>query len=234
MSELGDYNSSLSAEQIESKLVGGIVFNGVMSLTETQKAQARANIGAGTTSSGLQIKGFFTTYEELIANITKPNAGDSYAVGTKEPYNIYIWDGLNKIWVANGLIRGADGTDANVTTENIVKALGYTPYHKPDDGIPAADLADHAVSSEYTATITALGWTGDGAPYTNEVTVTGLSAADNPFVDMVASSTFATAETEIEAFANIYRMVTAENKLTVYATDKPTVDLNIQIKAVRK
>lgn len=146
MSELGDYNSSLTAEQIESKLVGSIVFNDTMALTETQKSQARANIGAGTTSSGLQIKGFFESYESLASSITNPKAGDSYAVGAEEPYNIYIWDGLNKLWIANGFIRGADGTDADVTAENIALALGYTPLGA-DGSVTRAKLAQDALIS---------------------------------------------------------------------------------------
>lgn len=95
-------------------------------------------------------------------------------------------------------------------------------------------IADDAVSQKFTVTILAAGWTGEAAPYTNAVTVTGLLAADTPIVDMIPSDTFETAEAEIEAYANIYKMIAADNQLTAYATEKPTVDITIQIRAVRK
>ena len=57
-------------------------------------------------------------------------------------------------------------------------------------------------------------------------------AADKPIVDIVPSTTYATAEAQIEAYGYIYRMVAQENKIAAYATDKPTVDIPIQVKAV--
>ncbi len=90
------------------------------------------------------------------------------------------------------------------------------------------------VSKQFTATIPADGWTGTAAPYSNAVTVTGLLATDSPIVDMIPSETYAMAEQEIDGYATIYRMTAANNQLTVYATDKPTVDLAIQIRVVRK
>lgn len=90
------------------------------------------------------------------------------------------------------------------------------------------------VSKQFTATIPADGWTGTAAPYSNAVTVTGLLATDSPIVDMIPSETYAMAEQEIDGYATIYRMTAANNQLTAYATDKPTVDLAIQIRVVRK
>ena len=100
--------------------------------------------------------------------------------------------------------------------------------------VTGVKIADGAVSQKFTATIPAEGWTGESAPYTNAMTVAGLLATDTPLVDLIPSGDFATAETEIEAYGAIYRMTTTENTLTVYATEKPAVDINIQIKAVRK
>ena len=84
----------------------------------------------------------------------------------------------------------------------------------------------------YTATIPAVGWIGTMDSYTCNVTVTGLLAADKPIVDIVPSATYATAEAQIEAYGHIYRMVAQENKIVAYATDKPAVDIPIQVKAV--
>lgn len=90
-----------------------------------------------------------------------------------------------------------------------------------------------AIAETYTATV-ATDWSGTAAPYSKAVTINGLLASDAPIIDLVASSTFATAETQIEAWGYVYRAVTADNTLTLYATEKPTVALPIQLKVVRK
>lgn len=319
------FRSSLLAQEMEDTWTGAIRFNAEQELSESQKAQARENIGAVPFGSNLKILGHFDTVAALQASAPQ-NVGDAYSVGTATPYNLYIFDGLRNEWKDYGQIRatdisaqyvenqviavsawtqdtaslagysykaqitvsGATGDDFPIVAFNQSDAVSgnFAPLSFSFDGyleiwakekptaavtipiatiivnggngrgitnatggitagsigadslangsVTAPKIADGAVSQTFTATITAAGWTGDAAPYTNDVTVTGLTADDNPFVDMIASSAFETTETEIEAFANIYRMVTAENKLTVYAAEKPTVDIAIQIKVVRK
>ena len=121
-------------------------------------------------------------------------------------------------------------TNANAS----VLDSGITTNKLADGAVTGAKIASGAVSQTFTATIPASGWTGNSAPYTNIVTVTGLLAADTPIVDMILSETYETAEAQIDAYGNVYRMVAADNQLTAYATEKPTVDISIQIKAVRK
>lgn len=319
------FQSSLLAQEMENIWTGSVRFNTEQGLSESQKAQARENIGAVPFGSNLKILGHFDTVAALQASAPQ-NVGDAYSVGTTTPYNLYIFDGLRNEWKDYGQIRAADistqyvenqviavsawtqdtsslagysykaqitvsgatGDDFPIVAFNQSDAVSgnFAPLSFSFDGyleiwakekpttavtipiatiivnggngrgitnatggitagsigadslangsVTAPKIADGAVSQTFTATITAAGWTGDATPYINDVTVTGLTADDNPFVDMIASSTFETAETEIEAFANIYRMVTAENKLTVYAAEKPTVDIAIQIKVVRK
>ena len=240
----GDFYSKYTGEEIEKKLDGSVLFNEYQPLTEIQKQQARRNIGAGTVDSGLIIKGYYATYEELTAAQPNPQISDAYGVGTEPPYNIFVWDSINKVWVNNGTItkgeKGDPGKDGEApTAENIAAALGYAPAaadlsNVSDGSVTGVKIADGAVSQEFTAIIPAAGWTGDSAPYTNIVTVPGLLEDDDPSVDIIPSDTFETAEAEIEAYAAIYRMATAVNTLTVYATEKPTVDINIQLRAVRK
>ena len=99
--------------------------------------------------------------------------------------------------------------------------------------VTAAKIADGAVTQVYTGTLTTT-WSGSAAPYTQALTVSGILAADMPIVDLVPSGTYATAEKQIEAWGYVYRIVTAANKITAYATETPTVALPIQIRAVRK
>ena len=55
------------------------------------------------------VKGYYATASALSAAVTSPAAGDAYGVGTGEPYDIYIYDGVGKKWVNNGPLQGAKG-----------------------------------------------------------------------------------------------------------------------------
>ena len=157
----------------------------------------------------------------------------------------FSFDGYLEIWakekptaavtipIATIIVNGGNGRGITNATGGIT-AGSIGTANLANGSVTAAKIPDGAVSQTFTAIITADGWTGEAAPYTNAVTVTGLLATDSPLVDMIPSETYETAEAETEAYANIYRMVTADNQLTVYATEKPTVDISIQIKAVRK
>ena len=63
----------------------------------------------GETGSGFKVLGYYTTASALSAAVTNPAAGDAYGVGTADPYDIYIWDGVNRKWVNNGALQGAKG-----------------------------------------------------------------------------------------------------------------------------
>ena len=63
----------------------------------------------GDTGSGFVVKGYYASESDLESGVTSPEAGDAYGVGTAEPYDIYIWDGVNSVWVNNGPLQGAKG-----------------------------------------------------------------------------------------------------------------------------
>lgn len=126
------------------------------------------------------------------------------------------------------------------TAQTLMDALIMAPQHHDRheagglDPITITTGMLPAISATYTATIAASAWTGAAAPYTAAVTVNGMLAADTPIIDLVASSTYSTAEKQIEAWAAVYKAVTAANRITFYAAEKPTVELSIQAKVVRK
>lgn len=152
----GDFYSKHTGEEIEKILDGSVLFNEYQKLSEIQKQQARRNIGAGTVDSGLIIKGYYATYEELAAAQPNPQISDAYGVGTAAPYDIYVWDNVNKFWVNNGTItkgeKGDPGQDGeSPTKENITSALGYTPAatnlsNVTDGSVVTKKLADSAVT----------------------------------------------------------------------------------------
>ena len=63
----------------------------------------------GDTGSGFAVLGYFANQAALEAAITLPYAGDAYGIGSAQPYDIYIWDGINSVWVNNGPLQGAKG-----------------------------------------------------------------------------------------------------------------------------
>lgn len=96
-----------------------------------------------------------------------------------------------------------------------------------------ATVATKATVKHFTGTLLAEGWTGTSAPFSQEIAVNGILETDKPKVDMVVSETYATAETEVEAWGYVYRIVTSQNGITAYATEKPEISLNIQMEVAR-
>ena len=101
------FQSSLLAQEMEDTWTGTVRFNAEQGLSESQKAQARENIGAVPFGSNLKILGHFNTVAELQASAPQ-NVGDAYSVGAAAPYNLYIFDGLRNEWLNYGQIRAAD------------------------------------------------------------------------------------------------------------------------------
>lgn len=94
-------------------------------------------------------------------------------------------------------------------------------------------LDGKATAALYTLTLPSTGWAGAAAPYAQEVTVTGITAADTPLVDIVQTGTEATDEPMREAWGVVTRIVAGAGKITAYASEKPTVDVPIQLKVVK-
>lgn len=122
--------------------------------------------------------------------------------------------------------------DAAVGTEQI-DDIAVTAAKLAGSAVTAPKIADNAVSTVYTATLNTT-WSGSAAPYTKAQTISGILASDNPIIDLVPSATFADAEEQEEAWANVYRAVTSANTITFYAKEKPTVSIPIQVRCIRK
>lgn len=273
-------------------------------LTLAQQVKDMADSGAFK-AEALKPLAYFSTLEELQANVPEPEAGDSYGVGDAAPYDIYTWDGINMSWVNNGPVEGPEGVQGeqgttfiphvddngiitwsndggldNPPAQNLTgpvgpqgepgkngkspyeaakengysgtemtfnKALTALPYHnarhKPDGADPilmqtgnysnasvtAEKLASGSVARVYTAKIDPTKWSGSAAPYTQTVLVDGFPESDRIIADLIMSEDWDTAEQEDEEFAKILRMVPGSGKLTVFATDKTGIALNIKL-----
>ncbi len=127
----------------------------------------------------------------------------------------------------------------NLTSEDTTEALSAAQgkilkdeitSHKAENA--TLNQLGHVNHAVLTATLDT-SWSGSSAPYTKTISVSGILSTDVPFIDIVMSGTYATDTARQEAWGYIYRAVTGADSITFYATDKPTVDLPIQIKVVR-
>lgn len=88
----------------------------------------------GADGKGFKILGYYQSASALSNSVQHPAAGDAYGVGSGEPYDIYIWDAVNKKWVNNGALQGATGKDGTTFTP-AVSADGVLSWSN-DDGKP--------------------------------------------------------------------------------------------------
>jgi hypothetical protein len=63
----------------------------------------------GDPGKDFAILGYYASLSALQAAVTTPEAGDAYGVGSVAPYDVYVWDGINLVWVNNGAIQGPKG-----------------------------------------------------------------------------------------------------------------------------
>lgn len=156
---------------------------------------------------------------------------DHVALNDMPLYRVPL-DGLNVQTLVPLFGMASLMADGSVTTSKLADGA-VTTAKIGSKAVTTEKIADGAVTKFFTAQIGTT-WTGSAAPYTQTITVSGILASDKPIVDLVPSSTFATAEKEISNYAKIYRITTAANSITVYATEATDVALNIQMGVHRK
>ena len=96
------------------------------------------------------------------------------------------------------------------------------------DGQKAAPVA-------FTAVLTASGWTGSAAPYTQTVTVTGLKASVEVIADVdMSAATAATYDGLAEGWALVGQMEPGNGQITAKCFgEKPEVGLTVRLLALR-
>ena len=143
----------------------------------------------------------------------------------------------------NGPVNAANISKGAVTEDKIADeaivgsklAPGSVGESKIDqNAVTAAKIKANAVSTIYSGQLTVAGWAGNAAPFSQAVTVAGILADDIPIIDLVPNPVYATAVTEDEQWAQIYRAVATANTITFYAKEKPSVALNFKARCIRK
>lgn len=123
---------------------------------------------------------------------------------------------------------GAASTKGITNACGGVGTAGVTNAMLAKDSVTADKIAPGAVAKVYTATIHTE-WEGDDAPYTQTILVDGLPDSNRIFADVVLSEDLDTAEAEDAEYAKIYKMKVTPGQLTVIASDKTELPLNIKL-----
>ena len=121
----------------------------------------------GETGSGFKVLGYYATESALSAAVTNPAAGDAYGIGTGEPYDIYIWDGVNRKWVNNGALQGAQGIQGEPGIQGEQGVPGIQGPAGKDGKTPVVGV-DYFTEADKTAMVNsvyALITNGDTASY---------------------------------------------------------------------
>ena len=131
----------------------------------------------GETGKGLTVLSYYESKAELdAAQKATAKAGDAYGVGTAEPYDIYIFDGITGEFINNGPLQGAKGETGERGPQGIQGPKGDPGKDgaKGADGLPGKDGADGAPGKDgtngrdgvtFTPAMSAAGdlsWTNDG------------------------------------------------------------------------
>lgn len=101
----------------------------------------------GETGSGFKVLGYYGTKAALdAAQKATAAAGDAYGVGTAEPYDIYIFDGITGEFINNGPLQGAKGDTGPEGPQGPKGDPGETGPQGPAgaDGAPGKDGAKGA------------------------------------------------------------------------------------------
>ena len=122
----------------------------------------------GETGSGFKVLGYYGTKAALdAAQKATAEAGDAYGVGTEEPYDIYIFDGITGEFINNGPLQGAKGDTGPEGPQGPKGDPGETGPQGPAgaDGAKGADGAAGKDGVTFTPSMSDdgdLSWTNDG------------------------------------------------------------------------
>lgn len=139
--------------------------------TEYKTSSIRGATGAqgqrgekGETGNGFKVLGYYETESALSAAVANPAAGDAYGVGTAEPYDIYIWDGVNRKWVNNGALQGAKG-DPGIQGEQGIQGIQGPAGKDGKTPVVGVDYFTASDKEEMVNSVYALITNGDTASY---------------------------------------------------------------------
>ena len=214
------------------------ITKGITALTSETKLGLGTQSGSGNVVTGIAVNNHTITVTKGITALTAhPTISKSTdSTSTSSPSHGGTFTAVDSI------TRDGNGHVTKINTKTVTLP-SQTTLSKSTSGsgemVKDLTVSGHAItvskgnpSTTYTAAVGTT-WTGSEAPYTQTIAVSGMTATDNPIVDVVLDSNYDTATTELEEYAKIYKITTAANSITVYATDKTENAINIQLKVVK-
>ena len=130
------------------------------------------------------------------------------------------------------LTNGVNGTDG--ITPHVDETTKHWFIGDIDTGITAEGVTTiSTTSANYTGTLSVDNWIGDTAPYTQSVTINGIAVDVAPFIDLIVSDNITIGKEEMTQWSYITKATTGDNIIIFSCYEnKPTIDLNIKVKAV--
>jgi hypothetical protein len=135
--------------------------------------------------------------------------------------------------MAKNILKGIPTPTENDHATN-KEYVDYWVNKKVTDGTKTAkDYAD-SLTFHRKVTLTASGWVGDKAPYTQTIEVDGITKDDEPHYGPVYDADMNIRQAQKEAFNEVNDLDTADGSVTFTCDeDKPLVDLQIQLEVNR-
>ena len=252
-----DPEGEAEAQEITAADVGAVAADGTTAMTGNFNVGGHrvTNVGAPTAAGDAvrqsDLQAVSDEIDAIIAwttPVTIPTATETKAGVVKPGEHLSVTaDGtLNAEWP--DLSGYLTEIPAEYVTEDELSAKGYltaVPAEYVTDSeltgkgyATTADVAETYAPKGFTwtGTLTAAGWSGSAAPYTQTLTISGMQATDNPFLGPNYTSTDVdTVKGQEEAFSLIGRIDSGAGNITVYIYEdsKPEVDIPILVKVVR-
>lgn len=206
---------------------------------------------SGTTFTATALDGTTTTFTQQDTNTTYGVATSS-ADGLMSKSDKAKLDGVAagadvspiKTVKVNGTALTPDSNKAvNVTVPTLANNATTTASGMALDARMGKTLSDQISSVKAGAidqivNLTAAGWTGDAAPYSQAVNVTGMSS--ELLCELFSACSKSATVAERKAYNKAYAIVasgyaeTADGKVTFYADKKPAIDIGVRIKSISK
>lgn len=206
---------------------------------------------SGTTFTATALDGTKTTFTQQDNNTT-------YSVATSSTDGLMSKTDKAKL---DGISSGADA----VTIKTVkVNGTALTPDSNKAVNVPVPKLANNATTTasgmaldarmgktlsdqiasvktgaiDQIVNLTAAGWTGDTAPYSQTVNVTGMT--DELLCELFSACPKSATVAEREAYNEAFALVasgyaeTADGSATFLVDEKPTIDIGVRIKSISK
>lgn len=232
------FYSSLTADEIETRLVGGVLYNETQVLSTEEKMTARKNIGAGAENTGFVILGYFPTLEDLQEWLQViPQAGDAYGIGSNGQYDTYVWDEVHMAWNNIGPynigvfvndadvspLKGWSSSKIDATKQDKIVASGILKGDGQSNISSAVKGVDYGALT-FTITLVGAAWVNE----TQTILNSNFLSSGFGYIVTPASASF-----EDYAVSAIYaEEITTDGQMTFHCSYAPSTDLTVNIMRV--